>query len=152
MTPEWDLYEDDDRQEGTADAPPEELEPTPESNDNYVNVEIMLPRGSEMSRGRVTGHKRDIDGNNTRQASGNPILDTREYTVQFEYREVTELTANIISESMYAQCEPDGNQYILLYDIINFRKTNSALSIEDQNIVVKGRASLRRSTVGWQVC
>ena len=44
---------------------------------------------------------------------------------------------------MYAQCEPDGNQYVLLYDIIDFRKTNSAPSIEDQEIAVRGRASLR---------
>ena len=56
----------------------------------------------------------------------------REYTVHFEDVEVNELTANVISKSMYAQCYPDGNQYILLDDIIDFRKTNSALSIEDQ--------------------
>ena len=36
--------------------------------------------------------------------------------------------------------------------MIYFRKTNPALSIVDQNIVVKGRASLHRSNVGWQVC
>ena len=53
---------------------------------------------------------------------------------------------------MYAQCDPDGNQYVLLDDIIDFHKTNSALSIEDQNIVVKERAYMHRSTVGWQVC
>ena len=52
---------------------------------------------------------------------------------------------------MYSQCDPDLNQYILLDDMIDFRKTNSALSIEYQNIVVKGRESMRRSTVGWQV-
>ena len=60
--------------------------------------------------------------------------------------------ANAIAESMYAQCDPDGNQYVLLDDIFYFRKTNTEISIEDQNIVVKGRASLRSSTVGWQVC
>ena len=107
---------------------PEELKPTPNANDNYVNVDTMLPRGSEMLGVQVTGSKRDIDGNTAGRVSYNPILDTREYTVQFEYIEVTELTANVISKSMYAKCDPDGNQYILLYDIIYFRKTNSALS------------------------
>ena len=53
---------------------------------------------------------------------------------------------------MYSQCDPDRNQYVLLDDIIGFCKTNPALSIEDQNIFVKGRAYLRRWTVGWQVC
>ena len=64
---------------------------------------------------------------------------------------MTELTENLIAESMYAQCDIDGNQYVLLDERISFRKTDPALSIEDQNIVVKGRASLHRSTVGWQV-
>ena len=52
---------------------------------------------------------------------------------------------------MYAQCDPDGNQYALVNGKIDFRKTNPSLSIEDQNIFVKVRASLRCSTVGWQV-
>ena len=104
-----------------------------------------------MSRVRVTGRKCDVNGNTAVRASYNPILNTREYTVQFEDGEVTELTANSIAESMYAQCDPDGNQYVLLDDIIDFRKTDPELSIEDQNIVVKGRESLYYSTVGWQV-
>ena len=45
-----------------------------------------------MSRGRVTGHKRDIDGNTNGRVLYNPILDTRGYTVQFKDGEVTELT------------------------------------------------------------
>ena len=53
---------------------------------------------------------------------------------------------------MYSQCDPDRNQYVLLDNIIDFRKTNPALSILDQNIFVKGRASLLHSTVGWKVC
>ena len=104
-----------------------------------------------MLRGLVTGRKLYIDSNTSRRASHNPILDTREYTVQFKDGEVTELTTNAIAESMYAQCDPDGNQYVLLDDIIDFRKTNPALSIEDQKISVKGRESLRRPTVGWKV-
>ena len=38
LTPEWEIYKDDDEQEGTADEPPEELKPTTEANNNYVNV------------------------------------------------------------------------------------------------------------------
>ena len=84
LTPEWELYEYDDEQEGTVDAPPKELETTPDVNDNYVNVEIMLPRGSEMLKGWVTGRKHDIDGNTARKASDNTISSMREYTVHFE--------------------------------------------------------------------
>ena len=122
LTPEWEFYEDGDGKKGTADAHPESIEPTPEAIDDYVNVNIMIPCGSEMSRERVTGCKRDIGGNTAKRASENPILDMLEYTVQFKDGEVTELTANVIAESMYAQCEPDGIQYVLLDDIIGFVK------------------------------
>ena len=152
LTPEWELYEDDNGQKGTADAPPEELKRTPEVNNKYVNADIMLTRGSEMLRGRVTGRKHDRDGNTAARASENQILDTWEYTAQLIAREVNELTANIIAQSMYAQCDPDRNQYLFLDEIINFCKTDTALFIEDQKIVVKGRASMSRSTVGWKVC
>ena len=39
----------------------------------------------------------------------NPIMDTRLYQVEFNGGEVTELTNNVIAESMYAQCDADGN-------------------------------------------
>ena len=63
-----------------------------------------------MLRGRVTGRKRDIDGNTDGWASDHTILDMRQYTVKFEDLEVTELTADAIAESMYAQCDPELNQ------------------------------------------
>ena len=107
----------------------------------------MLPCRNEMSRRRATGRKRDIDGNTAGRASDNTILDTRDYTVYFEDEELTELNSNVIAKPMYAQCDPDGNQYVLLDDIIDFRKTNPALSIEHQKIFVKVRAPLHRSTV-----
>ena len=86
--------------------------------------------------------KRDANDNPIGRANANPILDTRRYDVEFDDDQVTELTANIIAESMYSQCDPDGNQYVLLNAIVDFRKTNTALSIKDQKIIVKGRESL----------
>ena len=76
--------------------------PTPEADDNYVNTSIMLPIGSNFYRGRVIGRKTDADGNPTGRANANPIIDTREYQVDFRNGEVSELTANVIAESMYA--------------------------------------------------
>ena len=51
LTPDCIYYEDDESsyQEGT----PDEILPTPEGNNNYVNVEIMLPRGEEMAMGEL---------------------------------------------------------------------------------------------------
>jgi hypothetical protein len=67
----------------------------------------------------VTGRKRDRDGNPVGRANDNPILDIRSYIVDFDDGDQTELTANMIAESLYLQCDPVGNQYLLLEEIVN---------------------------------
>ena len=66
-----------------------------------------------MTRGKVIYRKRDAEGNLIGRANNNPILDTRQYQVQFADGEVTELTANVIAEAMFAECDEDGNEYVL---------------------------------------
>ncbi len=81
----------------------------------------MLPKGGVLVKGRVTARKRDRDGNPNGRANDNPILDTRSYTVNFDDGDQTELTANMIAESLYLQCDPDGKQYVLLEEIVDHR-------------------------------
>ena len=76
--------------------------PMPEENDNYVNPSVMLPRGKSYARGNVIGRKRDAYGNAVGRSNDNPILDTREYSVEFDDGEVSKLTEHVIAESMYA--------------------------------------------------
>ena len=49
----------------------------------------------------------------------------------------------MIAESKHAQCDVDRNEYLLLKMFINHRKDGSALSGEDQKIVVKGQETLK---------
>jgi hypothetical protein len=53
-----------------------------------------------MAKGCVTARKRDWDGNPIGHASDNPILDTRSYIIDFDDGDQTELTANMIAESL----------------------------------------------------
>ena len=50
----------------------------------------------------------------------NPILDTKMYLVEFTGGKVTELTMYIIAESMYTQCNSDGNEYLLLDVLVDY--------------------------------
>ncbi len=86
-----------------------DAEITPEMGDNYLTAELMLPRGGTMVKGRVSARKRDRDGNPVGLANSNPILDTRTYIIDFDDGDQTELTANLIAESLFSQCDPDGN-------------------------------------------
>ena len=54
-----------------------------------------------MARGHVVARSRDANGNIMGRSHTNTILDTRTYQNEFTGGEVTALTANVISESMY---------------------------------------------------
>ena len=77
LTPTYEYY-DDDHQEATPNDPPEQLTPTPEIGYNYINMELMLPSGGILARGRVTQRKRDHEDNVIGRSNANPILDTQE--------------------------------------------------------------------------
>ena len=66
-----------------------------------------------------------------------PIRTPCLYEVEFPGREITELAANIIAESMYVLCDVKGNKYLLLEACTNYRDNGSALSVEDQKVVIK---------------
>jgi hypothetical protein len=80
-----------------------------------------------MTRGRVIAQTRDADGNPKGRANSNPILDTCDCTGTFDNGDVTNLTANLIAESMYAQCDRDGNQYVLLDSLQDHQRLDTAL-------------------------
>ena len=54
----------------------------------------------------------------------NPIMDNRMYQVEFAGGKVTELTPNFITESIYTQCDADGNEYLLLDVLVDYHKDN----------------------------
>ncbi len=117
MTPDYDFYDDDH----DLDPDHADLEVTPEMGDNYLSAEISVPRGGTLAKGCVTSRKRDKDGNPIGLANANPILDTHEYTFTFDNGDETIRNANLIAEAMYVQCNPDGNQYVLLDSTIDHR-------------------------------
>ncbi len=149
MTPDPDHYDETD----PIDPDQGDVEITPEIGNNYLSAEIMLPRGGTMVKGRVAGRKRDRDGNPIGLANSNPILDTQSYIVHFDDGDQTKLTTNMITESLYSQCDPHGHEYILLDEIVDHKCTDTAIKLADQNVVrANGRTHLRHSTIRWQLC
>ena len=104
-----------------------------------------------MARGHVVTQRHDFDGNIIEWAHMYPILDSGMYQVEFAGDEVTELMANFIAESMYAQCNADGNEYLLLEVLVDYGKENKAISLSDQQTTIQGRPITHKTTVGWQI-
>jgi hypothetical protein len=56
---------------------------TPETLDNLISAEVLLPKGDILLPAHVIGRKRDPDGNLIGTHHVNPIMDTRIHDVQF---------------------------------------------------------------------
>ena len=170
VTPEYELYDDDF--EGTYenvpdvddinvetvdddDDDPKEAtpEPTPEEADQYVGAEVNLPFEGTSRQGRVKKRVRDSEGNVTGTANKHAILDTRIYQVEFPDGGVAEYSANVIAENMVAMCDADGNQFLLLDQIIDHQfDDNVAMKIADQEYIHNGRKYLKKTTKGVKLC
>ena len=53
---------------------------------------------------------------------------------------------------MWSQCDAEGNQYLLLDAIVDFRKDGHAVDRADGFIIEKGRKTQRKTTKGWHLC
>ena len=130
----------------------EELEPMPEVRDHYIRAKILLPRGDKMAKCHFVARSQDANGNVMGRSHTNSILDMRMFQVEFARGEVTALTANIIAESMYVQCNSEGNEYLLLDVLVDYQKDNEAIFLSDQQIMVWGRPVTCKTTADWQIC
>ena len=80
------------------------------------------------------------------------MIDTRKYSVEFDDEEVSELTENLIAESLYAAWDDSGNEYPMMESIVDYQKSKKALSVAIQKVVQIGQSFMWGSTVGWQIC
>jgi hypothetical protein len=131
--PAWlDDTDDVDEPEEPEAAMPEADDYTPEAYDKWLEAEVLLPKGDCYATGKVVKRKRDDDGLPIGKAHNNPILDTRIYEVEFQDGHVEEYAANVIAECLFSQVDEEGRQYLLLSEIVDYRKDESrALSAED---------------------
>ena len=131
----------------------DELKDVEASGDFLVSSEVLLPIGNAQELARVLCRKWDPDGNLVGSAHANPVFDTHIYEVRFPNGRMEELAANVITEAVYAQCDADGNQYILLDAIVDYHKDPSmTVSWNDQVTVIDEKKVVKRSTKGLELC
>ena len=101
-----------------------------------MNMEDTLPRDTEGPEfSRVTKRLKDANGLPIGTANANPILDTRMYDVEYIDGHKASLTANAITQNMFAQVDDKGNIHVLFEEIIDHRHTALALKQADAFIV-----------------
>ena len=148
-TPTHDLM-DEDREAQARQARKVRFDDEPSSSmgDNYIGADVTLPAGEKWTSGRVKRRKRNPDGSDLGRANANPILDTRVYEVEFEDGAMAEYSANVIAENMWAQCDSQGKQHLLLEEIIDHRRQDG------EGVPARGHdtGKLRKDTRGWKLC
>ena len=148
LTPVFENYKDVEQNQ--LEAGKEEV--TPEEADNYIGAEVTLPHQGDMKAGKVTRRVRSEDGTLIGRENPNPLLDTRQYQVEFPDGAVNEFTANVIAQNMISQCDSEGNQFRLIREIVGHRKNDRAVAPADRYFVKGGRQYLRKTTAGWDLC
>ena len=144
--------DDDSVMEVDSLAPEDDGDFTPETFDGYLTASVMLPRGGEVLKAQVVARKRDSNGNPIGRAHSNPILDTREYVVEFEDGVQDEYAANLIAENMYSQIDEEGKTHMLLSEIVDHEADGRAMKIADGLYTDKqGRQRPRITAKGWRL-
>jgi hypothetical protein len=74
--------------------------------------------------------------------------------VEFDNGDSEAYHANIIAESIYSQVDDDGYTTYLLKEIIDHKKDETAIKLDDAYITHKktGKKRLTQTTKGWQMC
>jgi hypothetical protein len=111
VTPTFDCYEDDE-------VPPSKMpdihdikkEDDVDTYDQYVGAHVRVPIGNEIRSGKVIRRQRELDGTVRGRENANPMLDTRNYKIEFSDGRSDEYTSNVIAENMNAQCDIEGRQ------------------------------------------
>mgnify|MGYP003334491099 CR=1 FL=1 len=84
----------------------------------------------------VIKRRKDKEGNPVGIANNNPILDTREYVVEFMDGHEETMAANLIAEHLFSQVDDDGNCQVLLDEIIDHR-VDTKIAVHEKYAYIK---------------
>jgi hypothetical protein len=72
--------------------------------------------------------------------------------VEFPDGRREEYTSNFIAKNRYAQCDEEGNQFIMPQDIVLHKTDEHAVERADIYIKVGSNPQIRKTTKGWYLC
>ena len=79
------------------------------------------------------------------------MLDTSEYEVQFDDGSTETFASNIIMENIYTQVDDEGKMFVLMDEIIDHKKDDSAIPISHGTYIRNNSVRKKRTTRGWKL-
>jgi DNA-binding HxlR family transcriptional regulator len=126
---------------------------TPEACDEYLTAEVLLPaHGGIFLKALVKGCKLDSDGALICTRNANPLLDSRQYDVEFPDGSTEAFTANLITENLLSQVNAKGWSYSVMSEIVDHYTNGKAMSKGNASKMTKrSREQLSHTTQGWEI-
>ena len=122
--------------------------------DPYIGMELGMPVGGDGERiyGQVKRRAVDENGRPIGRPSNNPMMDSRQYEIEFVDGKTDVVAANIIAENLLAQIDEEGRRKALIQDIEDHRSLPSAI-LKDQGtyFTPTGNERMKRTTRGWEL-
>jgi hypothetical protein len=116
-----------------------------------ISAEILLPHGDDMQLGKVIGRASGDHRSTMGSYDDNPVLNSMIYDLEFPDGNIMEYAANMLAENMLSQLDPYGYNTILLKEIIDYRRDDSAVPLEDKYLTTSsGQRRLRELLVAWE--
>ena len=113
----------------------------------------MLPHGDSQQTGKDICHVRDQDGELNGTVHNNQILDTCSYQVEFSDSQLGEYSTIVIAPNMLSQCDLDGNQFLLMESIVDYKVTDEALlKPSETHVTIQGKCHQRKMTKDCLIC
>jgi hypothetical protein len=151
---EYHLFDDDD-DDMVVPVDPEMVTPEademqmPDVFDQYLTANIMVERQGQATRGTVMRRAKDAHSLPIGKAHPNPILDTREWEVEYPDGSMDVLTANTIAESLYSRVDAEGHEHIIMQEILDHKFDGNLLPRDD--LIIPGTNQMRRTTKGCRL-
>ena len=87
------------------------------------------------------------------QASNTPMLDTRQYEVEFLDGYIKVYTSNIIAVNLLSQVDEEGHSQIMIDEIVYHRVIEEAIPKSEGTFITRSRMKRKKSTTrGWEIC
>ena len=83
----------------------------------------------------------------------NPLMDSREYWIEFPDGDKEKYAANVIAENLYSQVDSEGRQHAVMKEIVDHRSNATAISKDDGFVIsLGGKRTAKKTTRGWELC
>ena len=115
----------------------------------YIGAEFIID-GDKCAT--VKRRMTDFDGRPIGVANINPLLDSREYEVEYEDGTTAKYFANTIAENLYSQVDDEGRQHLVISEISDHPKNATTIKVSGGfTTSANGRKVPKRTTQGWDL-